>query len=101
MEKITTKAQFNFTYSEWIQLKALSAAFLTKDNVWIARETARIVSGDYTPLGIEGDDPLHFLHVSLDDSDKVSYTKDAEHGRADIQTRTTMPRYCEKFGLVS
>jgi len=91
MEKITSKEQF--------EAAALSAAFLTDDNFWIAREAARVQSNQYTPIKLEGDDPLRFLHVSVDDLNKVAYTKDAESGRADIQTRTTMTAYCTKFGL--
>jgi len=99
MEKITTKEQFVETYTEAAQAEVLRVAFLNDDDFWIAREHARILSEEYNPVRIEGDDPLRFLHVSVDNPDMVAYTKDAEHGRADIQTRTTMPKYCEKFGL--
>ncbi|MGB8348308.1 MAG: hypothetical protein WCD86_25725 [Ktedonobacteraceae bacterium] len=68
-------------------------------NFWATREQCRITNGEYSPITIEGDDPLRFLHVSADDPNKVAYTKDADKGRADIQTRTTLSAYCEKFGL--
>jgi len=99
MARITTKEQFRNGFTHEVCADATGIAFMTDDNFWIARETARMQSHQYTTLKVDGDDPLRFLHVSLDDSEKVAYTKDAEHGRADIQTRTTMTKYCKKFGL--
>lgn len=101
MEKITSKEGFQAVFAQETQLNALSAAFLTDDSFWIARETARFHTNQYTPVNLEGDDPLRFLHVSVDDPSKVAYTASAENGRADIQTRTTIPRYCAKFRLES
>lgn len=99
MGKITTISQFYCAFTLATQSAALRAELLTEDNLWMVREHARTVSGQYVPIRFEGDDPLRFLHASIDDPTKVAYTKDAEHGRADVQTRTTIPRYCAKFGL--
>lgn len=66
---------------------------------WQVREQCRMNSGEYDPVHISGDDPLRFLHVSQDDPNKVAYTKNAEKGAQDIQTRTTLSAYKAKFGL--
>lgn len=72
---------------------------LTDKPVWMVREQCRMDSGEYTAITLHGDDPLHFLHVSTDDSTMVAYTKNAEKGAADVQTRTTLQAYKDKFGL--
>lgn len=99
MEKITTREQFSSMNYGSRALDTLNMQASTDDNFWMAREQARILSGEYRLVAVEGDDKLRFLHASIDDPDMVAYTKDADKGRADIQTRTTLAAYCEKFGL--
>lgn len=102
-------AKFDVVYGDgvWCAGKVMDFDVITKENEmelnqtnnWQAREQARMDDGTYTPLKIAGDDPARFLHWSTDEPNKVAYTKDAEKGALDIQTRTTLPEYCEKFGL--
>lgn len=97
--RITTKEQFgNMEYSA-MAVCSLGLDESTDDNFWMAREKARMLSGEYTVITINGDHKERFLHVSADDLGKVAYTKDADNGRADTQTRTTLAAYCEKYGL--
>jgi len=104
MEKITSVEQLLDEYGD-ASLNAAKASLgithlmIVDSNLWMIREQCRINSGEYTPIKVEGDDLTHFLHVSADDPGKVAYTKDADKGRADIQTRTTLAKYCEKFEL--
>lgn len=104
MEKITTASDF---LERTTALKLFVALFntgvnfndISDENFWKVREQYRINDGTYTPVCIANDDKTRFLHVSVDDPAKVSYTKDAGKGRQDIQTRTTLAAYCDKFGL--
>lgn len=66
---------------------------------WKDREQNRMNNGIYEPVNLVGDDPNRFLHISLVDPCKVAYTANDEKGIADIQTRTTLEKYCKKFGL--
>ena len=107
MEKIDSMVRLMDKYGRFrpdatsagMDVVGISPGCLNDGNFWKAREQCRINDGTYTPIFIDGDDKMRFLHVSVDDSAKVSYTKDADKGRQDIQTRTTLAAYCEKFGL--
>ena len=98
MAKITTVEQvkaMRYSFAASVQF----GSDVTEENFWKIREQCRTMSGEYTPIKVEGDDPMRFLHVSTDDENKVAYTKDADKGRADVQTRTMLKAYCAKFGL--
>lgn len=69
------------------------------DNQWKTREQARMDNGTYDPVNLRGDNPDRFLHISLVDPCMVAYTMNDEKGMADIQTRTSLEKYCKKFGL--
>lgn len=105
MEKITSATALQDHYVGGATLHkamhdaGISWGYLNDSNFWQVREQCRINDGTYTPIHIDGDDSMRFLHISTDDPAKVSYTKDAEKGKQDIQTRTTLAAYCEKFGL--
>lgn len=107
MEKITNADQLNHVYGDGQTSQTARAmrdvgvayGYLNNENFWQIREQCRINDGTYTPIHIDGDLKTRFLHVSVDDPAKVSYTKDADKGKQDIQTRTTLAAYCEKFGL--
>lgn len=105
MSKITTFEQLDAAYTDSVIRAANAHITAVNGNnivpIWQTREQCRIIDGEYTAMNIPGDDPLRFLHQSNDDPDKVAYTKDADHGIADVQTRTTMAAYCEKYGLVN
>lgn len=76
-----------------------SALAKTPPPDWKSREQGRMDNGIYEPVNLAGDDPDRFLHVSLLNPDMVAYTKNAEKGQADIQTKTTLEKYIRKFGL--
>lgn len=104
MEKITSKDKLlgAYSYSELTTARdsvGILPSNINDENFWMVREQCRINDGTYTPIHIDGDDKMRFLHVSIDDPAKVSYTKDADKGRQDLQTRATLAAYCEKFGL--
>ena len=99
MEKITSQDQFCIMKYGAQALDNLGLWGSTPENFWMAREEARMLAGEYTAISIVGDSRDRFLHGSTDKPDMVAYTKDAENGRADIQTRTTLAAYCAKFGL--
>lgn len=103
MEKITGRDGLHSVFTAMAigtAAQQLGMSYPHEENFWQVREQCRINDGTYTPIHIDGDDKMRFLHVSVDDPDKVSYTKDADKGKQDIQTRTTLAAYCEKFGLV-
>lgn len=107
MEKITSvsglQAKYGYTHEDppgvAMRYLSISRGGLNSDNFWQVREQCRINDGTYTPIRIDGDLKTRFLHVSIDYPAKVSYTKDSYKGKQDIQTRTTLAAYCEKFGL--
>ena len=101
MEKITSLDKLHQIYSSTGIERAAEIIEIRSpndDNFWEVREQCRM-KHTYTPVKIEGDDPLRFLHISTDDPAKVAYTKDADYGRKDIQTRTTLVKYCQEYGL--
>lgn len=95
MEKIITWVDIVNTFTP----AQISEACGVLAPVWKVREQCRMNSGTYARLVVEGDDPTRFLHVSLDDPSMVAYTESEEDGVRDIQKRTTMPVYMEKYGL--
>lgn len=99
MSRITTMAELKKWYSDSdIAERNVLGVQLSEDTVWILREQCR-THKFYTPIHLEGDSPLRFLHVSRDDPSMVAYTANDEKGLADIQTKTTFDKYCHKFGL--
>lgn len=68
---------------------------------WHVREQCRMDTGIYKQIKIDGDDVTRFLHVSVNDPTKVAYTNDEHDGERDVQRTTTLPQYCEKFGLAA
>lgn len=102
MEKITSRGELHSVYAAipfGTASSQLGMTYPNEENFWQVREQCRINDGTYTPIHVEGDDKMRFLHVSVDNPAKVSYTKDADKGRQDIQTRTTLAAYCDEFGL--
>ena len=77
-------------------------------NFWIWRETIRTstnaavkeVVQTVAPTVFSDEswlDPLHFVHVSADDSSKIAYTPDAAKGLRDIQVRMSVGKYLTKY----
>lgn len=96
---ITTPEQVeNMKYSALAQMN-LKFLTITENNFWMIREQARSHLPNYKSISLFGDDPMRFLHVSTNDPNRVAYTKNAEKGKQDIQTVTTLEAYCDKFGL--
>ena len=99
MDKITNAEQVRNMSHSAMAMSQLDIADITDENFWKVRELARFLSDQCKPVFLAGDEKIRFLHVSIDDPDKVAYTKDADKGRQDIQTRTTLEAYKAKFGL--
>ena len=93
--KITTHEQLEATYGRGL----IDHARSFYGTVWYQREHIRAISGEYQMIYVAGDDPSRFLHVSQDTPGKVAYTKDSGKCSQDIQTRTTLAAYCDKYGL--
>lgn len=68
--------------------------------VWQVREQLRMNSNPSRWIDVANDNPLRFLHQSEDDPTKVAYTNNGDKGQQDIQTRTTLAAYCQRFELV-
>lgn len=98
MQKILSMVHVQAHFSEVID-QARENLGLSDPQFWQLREECRMLDGTYTPFGIAGDDHMSFLHMALDGTGRVAYTKSAEKGADDIQTVTTLDTYCEKFGL--
>lgn len=77
---------------------------IIEDNKWEARERARLLDETYKPLPISITDigllyrryPTHFLHMS-DQPPMIAFTKDAQMGVADRQTRMFIRQYFERY----
>jgi hypothetical protein len=76
------------------------------DEAWQEREAARFATGEYERTcwhfcGWFHDNPatrLHFMHLSKKKPGHVTYTADADKGRADLQAPPMRPgRYLESF----
>jgi hypothetical protein len=71
---------------------------------WMEREARRMVDGTYKPLPISDalmdklHVPTHFVHLSSLNPSMVAYTKDANMGAKDRQTRVTIETYLARFG---
>jgi hypothetical protein len=95
------------TWKIFTEMEALSLPeFFKREDTWREREKARFADGTYTALPwVEetwfknGHDMLeHFVHVSLKDKRRVSYTESAAKGRADRQTAPmNVGRYFTRF----
>lgn len=77
-----------------------------KDPEWRERERARFKDGTYCkppfPLWVleelEYNNPDHFLHISVKDPTKVSFTENEEKGAIDRQSAPMLPgRYLERY----
>jgi hypothetical protein len=76
------------------------------DPKWREREMARFVDGTYKRVPwpdwvlweLESKLPDHYLHISVKDPTKVSYTETPEKGEIDRQSAPMLPgRYLERF----
>lgn len=101
MNKILTVADmYNNFSTEILAAASENLASLQCDiPFWALREECRMLDGSYIPSGIAGDEHMRFLHMALDGTGRVAYTKNSEKGADDIQTVTTLEAYREKFGL--
>ena len=81
---------------------------IVADQNWRQEQHARFTSGKYKPVPW-ADQPEwqewikeapqcdHFVHIAVEDSECIAYTKTPEAGEMDIQTRTTPAKYFNKF----
>lgn len=102
MGKIKTLEELKVWYSidEIIEASdVLGVSINDPTVVWPLREQCRMLFKRYKRVCVPGNDPGRFLHVSCYDSRMVAYTASEEDGVNDIQRRTTLKKYCTKFGL--
>lgn len=70
---------------------------------WRERERQRFLDGTYIPVpwsnhaGGYPAIPDHFVHMSVEEPGKISFTEDSDKGAADRQTRMRPGRYLERF----
>lgn len=77
---------------------------IIEDTKWQDRERGRLLDGTYKPLPLDSDciamfdrtHPTHFLHMS-DQPPMIAFTKDAQMGAADRQTRMVVDAYLDRY----
>jgi len=99
-------------YLEIVQKKsavAVASDNKPRDKNWKVREIARFKTGYYKPVPwyahekwqemlMKNEDLLlHFVHISKEDHECLSYTKNEENGEKDIQTKISADSWLEKY----
>lgn len=105
MQKIVSYEELQATYSS-DQIKGATGCLVRKGlstaggfiQTWMLREQLRLSLGEYKPVSIPGIPADHFVHVASNGID-LAYTKNAEKGASDIQTRVSIETFCDRFDI--